>query len=160
MFFRGGEKADTRVMRHHRVFLVFLWLMPSHDKTRPPANLSHTERQRCQMWSAISGDSVQTSRASTKLLLVRVSVFFGERTGGRGAMGHTVTHPVHWKGTEGGERKTESHSSSHTTSFPSLITASATHTTKSMLTHSRVIEYERSSLYISVSEELNGQNRR
>lgn len=75
-------------------------------------------------------------------------------------MGHTVTHPVHSKGTEGGERKTESHSSSHTTSFPSLITASATHTTKSMLTHSRVIEYERSSLYISVSEELNGQNRR
>lgn len=76
--------------------------------------------------------------------------------------GHTVTHPVDWKGTEGGERKIESHSSSHTTSFPSLITASATHTTKSMLTHSRVIEYERSSLYISVSEELirNGQNRR
>lgn len=39
-----------------------------------PVNSTHAERQRCQTWSVIGEDSVQPSRASTKLSLQYVCV--------------------------------------------------------------------------------------
>lgn len=86
------NRGDVHFKRCHvfqrlRRHTPFLGLCVRMTPTTP-LNLSHTERRRCQTWWVISGDSVQPSRASTKLSLVRVFVcvyiLFGEWRGRRG----------------------------------------------------------------------------
>lgn len=65
-----------------------------HLTPTTPMNLSHTERQSCQTWWAISGDGVQPSRASTKLSLLCVCVSTSSLESGGGTEGDTVIHTV------------------------------------------------------------------